>query len=84
MTTFGLVTVALMKPGLDDPKVRTGWIGIVLFVLTLIFVIGFGIYSAKVNGRTRQAAASKEGEESPLMEKSVAAEKEVEKEKQEA
>lgn len=69
MSTFGLVTVALMNPGLDDPSVRTGWIGIILLVVTLVVSICFAVYSARMNSKTRAEAARKEGEDAPLLEK---------------
>lgn len=75
MTTFGLVTVSLMNPGLDDPTKTTGWIGIILFVVTLIFVCVWGYLTAKWSSDARRAAMDKgeagdDGkEDKPLLEK---------------
>ncbi len=71
MTTFGLVTVSLMNPGLDDPRRTNGWIGIILFVVTLLFVCVWGYLTAKWSADSRRAAMDKgEGaEDKPLLEK---------------
>jgi len=79
MTTFGLVTVSLMNPGLDNPRVTNGWIGIILFVFTLIFVIVWAVLTAKWNYKTALEAKKTTGddavegketpEDKPLLEK---------------
>jgi Na+/H+-translocating membrane pyrophosphatase len=75
MTTFGLVTVGLMNRGLDDPKVKDGWIGAILFGITVLFLVGFGLWNsarnAKVSALAKQAsdakAAAVDDETAPLV-----------------
>ncbi len=67
MTTFGLVTVSLMNPGLKDPNVTDGWIGIILFGVTILFVIGFGLWQTQRALKAREEAHRKNAETEPLV-----------------
>lgn len=67
MTTFGLVSVPLMNRDLKDPDVTDGWIGIILFVVTLLFIVLFGLWNQRRNARVSEAARATYDEEKPLM-----------------
>lgn len=72
---FGLVTVPLMNRGLDDPDVMDGWIGAILLVVTMLFLLAFGWWNKKRNDRVSalakaehdHKAAAYEAEQEPLV-----------------